>query len=231
MPVLGYASYWPSTDLGRTFEDGIRAFYGAAFAIKLIDYGWGHDGETLPFMMIHTPDCQEIINTEKLEDDLLERSFHTSTVAFAKDHKDDLWQAYQIAMKDIGTIFGDSVDRRKLFTACIWYYRAMINRRRLDALLEATIAIEVILGDKKASEGIAISNLLGSRCAFLLGTSTASRDTIMAVFRKIYDLRSQIVHEGRHTLQAGDRHTVNSALTLCGRIIAKELKIRAKSDA
>lgn len=180
--------------------------------------------------MVHSEETGEILATESLEDDLLERQYYCSSEAFAKRRAGDLGVAYVNAIKRIGTIFNNDLDCRRLFAACIWYYRARVNRRPLDALLQATIAIEVMLGDRKAAEGIGLTNLLASRCAYLLGKSSAHRSEIEERFRKVYELRSQIVHEGRHVLKSTDRAIVQIATTLCAEIISRELTIRAMPE-
>lgn len=230
MPMLGYAVRYHSSALGRSFEDNLRAFYGAGIAEGLLDYGWKTKGDKRPFIMIHTEPGRDLIETEKLEDDLIDRENSCSTEAFATKQKDGLAAAFESSLMRIGTIFHENTDCRRLFTACVWFYRAKMNRRALDALLEATIAIEVMLGDRKAAEGVGLANLLGSRCAFLLGRSSSERENIMTKFRQVYELRSNIVHEGRHVLNVGDRPVVNSALAICASIIRRELRIRASQE-
>jgi Apea-like HEPN len=226
MPVLGYATAYTSSALSREFEDSLRAFYGAGIASGLLSYGWTTISDRLPFIMVHTEADRKIVTTEKLEDDLIDRENSLATEDFSKKHKENISVAFDEAVKRIGVIFNDDIDCRRLFTACIWFYRAKMNRRPLDALLEATISIEVMLGDRKAAEGVGLANLLGSRCAYLLGKSSAQRENISQIFKRIYALRSNIVHEGRHTPVVGDRSIVQSAISMCSSIIVKELDIR-----
>lgn len=228
MPMNGFAVRSSSTPLGRAFEDNIRAFYGAGLATKLFSFGYTKSAKVLPYIMIHSETTNELLATEKIEDDLQKNEFRFGTIDFMKRQSPGGNFAFSKLLNTISTIFNDDTDCRKLHTACIWFYRATINRRPLDSLLESTIAIEVMLGDRKVSEGIGLSNLLGNRCAFLLGTSSGARHQIMNNFQTIYKLRSNIVHEGRHSLQKGDRNIVNLALRMCASIIARELIIRAK---
>lgn len=229
IPMMGYAYSRASSVLARFTEDYLRAFYGAGIAINFLSYGWNEGKSKIenPYVMIHEEDGRELLATEKLEEELIANRSYFSTEDFSKRNKADLWSEYQSTLSKIGTIFAENVDCRKLFSACIWFYRAKVNRRPLDALLQATIAIEVMLGDRKASEGIGLTNLLESRCAFLLGKSSVHRAEIAANFRKIYDLRSQVVHDGRHSLRTGDREIVTLATKLCAAIINRELTIRA----
>jgi hypothetical protein len=232
IPLNGYAYAKGASSLARYAEDHVRAFFGAGIAIGFLDHLWQREGipKEHRFIMIHDELTKKILATESQEEELYARRTSCSTADFAERHKQDLWQEYQSTLKTIGTIYTENTDCRKLFAACIWFYRAKMNRRPLDALLQATIAIEVMLGDRRAAEGIGLTNLLESRCAYLLGRSLSARAKIAADFRRVYDLRSQVVHEGRHTLKTGDRETVNTALRLCARIISQELTIRGTDD-
>lgn len=231
MPILGYATHSASGALGRLFEDHIKAFYGAGMAIGLLSFDWSYSqkDDRRPFIMIHIEEGRHLIETEILEQEICDAAFYVSTEDYAGRHQDDLWKNLKIDFNRLKTVFHDTKDGRKLFTACIWYYRAMISKRPLDRLLESTISIEVLLGDRQMSEGIGLSKLLGNRCAFLLGESSSQRDNIIDTFGKIYTLRSTIVHEGKHKLEPRDAETVDSAIKLCGQIIEKELRVRSNT--
>ena len=229
MPTLGYASGLLGASLARSFEDTMRAFYGAGIAIAMLNFGWETSPDERSYIMIHDEKSRELMQTHKIEEDLLAHSYwYSSTSGFAKTNSLNLPNAIGRAIRRIGTIFQTDVDALRLFSACVWFQKAKVNSRPLDAMLQATIAIEVLLGDRKAAEGIGLTNLLSSRCAYLLGRSTAHRQQIEANFRKVYDLRSQIVHEGRHVAKTDDQSTLKIALSLCASIITKELAIRAE---
>lgn len=229
MPTLGYSNGLLGASLARSFEDTMRAFYGAGIAIGMLNFGWESSPDERSYIMIHDEQTRELIQTHKIEEDLVENSYwYCSTTSFAKTNSLDLSNSIGRAIRRIGTIFQTDVDALRLFSACVWFQKAKVNSRPLDAMLQATIAIEVLLGDRKAAEGIGLTNLLSSRCAYLLGRSTAHRQQIEANFRKVYDLRSQIVHEGRHVVKTDDQSTLKIALSLCASIITKELAIRAE---
>ncbi|WP_447724954.1 hypothetical protein [Sphingomonas koreensis] len=231
-PILGYATHNSAGSISRLFEDYIKAFYGAGLAdgIFQLEFNW-EDNEKLPFITIHRENSDRtLLATEKLEQELVDAEDRMSTAAFAEANQGNVWLAAQSALSRISTLFRSDKESRKLFTACVWYYRAMLNKRPLDTLLEATIAIEVLLGDRQASEGVGLANLLGNRCAFLLGNNSMQRDNILRLFPKIYKLRSDIVHEGRHKLEPGEGKTVSSAVSLCGAIISREMDIRSTTN-
>jgi len=229
MMVLGYGTPSSASSLARLFEDYIKAFFGAGIALGLFRRGRSamDQQSRLPFITVHAGDgSNEIIDTEKLEQEILEAGYSLGTSDWLDANKDHPWVNLRVILDTISTVFHENKDCRKLFTACIWHYRSVLNKRPLDRLLESTISIEVLLGDRKASEGIGLTKLLSNRCAFLLGISSRSRERILELFEKIYTLRSAVVHEGRHKLGPGEIKIVNAAVELCGSIIRKEMHIR-----
>jgi hypothetical protein len=130
----------------------------------------------------------------------------------------------ELALRRIGQIYRDDTFPKRIFTACIWFFRAKFSNRPLDKLLEATIAIEVILGDRETADGVGLTKLLGNRCAYMLGQSSKERDDIQKTFVELYKLRSAIVHSGKHRADQEEVRVVNEATKLCGRIIAHEIK-------
>lgn len=227
LPMLGYVKGSPSASLNRAYEDYLRAFYGAGNAVGMLGFGSAKTDDR-SYVATHDEVTREIIQTERLEEELRKKDYYCSTERWFNRHgsTDELVKTLGI----IGTIFKDNIDCRRLFAACIWYYKAKVNARPLDSILQATIAIEVMLGDRKASEGIGLTNLLASRCSYLLGRSSQHREKIASDFKRIYELRSEVVHEGRHVLKISDRETVNIALDLCAAIITRELYIRSSDD-
>ncbi len=227
LPIIGYAVPSSSSVMGREMEDHMRAFYGTSLALDLMSTKWQANSHKNPYIMIYNHEESEILVTEDLEEDLLDRHHLLSSYSFSQRSTSNRKKKLEQYLNKIGTIFNNNIDCRKLFSACVWYYRSKVNMRPVDSLLQATIAIEVMLGDRKAAEGIGLTNLLASRCAYLLGTSTRSRNEIAAKFKRVYDLRSQVVHEGKHLLKLADRETVGIAQSLCSSIIRSELDICA----
>lgn len=224
--ILGYAGAGEGLTIARDFEDTLKAFFGAAIALKIVQPEFFVDGEDFPLMMIHTEGKdREIVSTERIEQDINDGAAGLSTGQFAHKFRDKIWEELNRRFGMMQVVFQDNPHSRRMFTACIWFYRATVSKRPLDKLLESTIAIETLIGDRKESEGIGLTNLLGNRCAYLLGTNMADRQEIIADFGKVYKLRSSVVHEGKHKLEGGDRAVVATAVRLCGQILGREMSL------
>jgi hypothetical protein len=62
------------------------------------------------------------------------------------------------------------------------------------------VAMEILLGDKAVSDLMGLGELLRNRCAYLIGDSQTQREEILDEFKKIYEVRCQIVHRGKSRL-------------------------------
>ncbi len=221
--LLGYAGPSDSTMIGRELEDSLRAFYGAAQALGITSRQLTSKKQQKPQIMIHEESAgRPLIQTEELEADLTNFT-RFGSARFMNASGDDPASHIRTALDRVSVIFRNDTFSRRIFTAAIWYFRAGLSQRPLDRLLESTIAIEVMLGDKDTSETGGLTKLLANRCAYLLGRSQAQRDEILRLFISIYRLRSSIVHSGKHQLEPNDADTVEAAYELCGRIIEREL--------
>ena len=84
----------------------------------------------------------------------------------------------------------DHGDRWKFIDVGVKYLVKAFFAFELDQLLWHTVAIEALLGER----GPSLKNTLARRCGSVLGCTKDERTKIRDSFRKIYDLRSDIVH-------------------------------------
>src|SRR5205823_4048712 len=70
--------------------------------------------------------------------------------------------------------------------ACQWLFDSYAEQSDLLAFVQATVAIEMALGEKAASDLIGVGELLGNRCAYLIGKSRKRRADILKVFKRLY---------------------------------------------
>ncbi len=80
-------------------------------------------------------------------------------------------------------------------------------------------------GTKRQNTDAGITQLLASRCAYLIGNSPAERESIEESVREIYDTRSMIVHRGMNGLDADGLRHHDTLINLCKRAIEKELSV------
>ncbi|HZF93264.1 MAG TPA: hypothetical protein VEZ20_00170 [Allosphingosinicella sp.] len=220
----GYLSPRRSSRALGEFFDECRAFYGACIAHK-ITYNSNLIGtdEMTPIVIANEVNDREEVfaYVDRVEEDLVKCANLSTTTVTDKKITDGE------PLEDIGPIFPvfQSVNSNKLKTACAWMLRAQLSPRPLDRVLEATITMEVLLGDRDTSDRIGLSKLMANRCAYALGGSMSERDEIVEFFVKFYRLRSEIVHSGRTNLDSDERRIVAKGITLATRTLVHEIRI------
>lgn len=122
-------------------------------------------------------------------------------------------------------LFANNIEVGKIRNACCWLFDSYCGDNELLSFVQATIAIEILLGDKSESEKIGLGTLLKNRCAYLLGTTNEERNSILIQFEKIYTIRSKIVHRGHPKLNKEERGLLNEVRELAKQVIIKELEL------
>ena len=104
----------------------------------------------------------------------------------------------------------------------MWLLRAQMSNRNMDRVLEAAIALEVLLGDRAMADRMGLTKLMATRCAYAIGENQKERDELYKFFTEFYSLRSDIVHTGK--INDTDREEVLTweSIELVRRLIVHE---------
>jgi hypothetical protein len=87
---------------------------------------------------------------------------------------------------------------KALITAIQWAGRAVTAKTREESFLLYAIALEsIILADNPDSE---LSYRLSLRIAYVLGSRKENRIEILKIAKRLYGLRSKLVHDGRYEI-------------------------------
>ncbi len=116
---------------------------------------------------------------------------------------------------------------QRLALAGQWLFDSYQGSNSLLSFVQATVAIEILLGSKDVSDLLGLNELLKNRCAYLIGKSQAQRDRIMKDFGEIYNVRSKIVHAGKARLSAREQEMLFKLRWMCSRVIQEEMNLIA----
>nr|WP_140404598.1 HEPN domain-containing protein [Sphingomonas sp. CDS-1] len=221
----GCISIGTDTKIARDFFDAIRSFYGAAMALEIID-NFDHKQQNLtPWVVANelNNDESELCYVARSDDDIIKATNIATTIDYDTIIENDT-EDLEKSISPIVKMFS-SKDGHKLLTAAIWIFRANLSPRSMDTILESTIAIEVLLGDRETSDRIGLSKLMANRCAYALGKSINERKEIIDFFVDFYKVRSDIVHNGKFKIENGEKNVVYKGLTLSQRILRHEINL------
>jgi hypothetical protein len=115
----------------------------------------------------------------------------------------------------------DEEHARRLQFALEWSYDAAFTSNTTFTFILNCIAIEALMGDS----GTAVGITLGNRIAYMLGKDNTNRKYIMEEIKKLYKLRSNLVHGNQSRPSKEDTNTRHFATLLLNKLIKHELSI------
>lgn len=90
------------------------------------------------------------------------------------------------------------------------------------------MTLEALLGEEEESIDVGTAALLANRLAFMIGGSPSERADIIKTFKRLYRLRSEIVHSGKATLSDDEREALNQLREYGRRTLVSEIAALAK---
>lgn len=205
------------------FYDYIRSFYGICLSFDLMHYlSFFKSGDPVYSIANLMGDGRTFCGAELVETDLSE----VADSMFSKQKLSNLGDegSPQKYFQPVIDVF-KSNEAQKIRIAAIWLLRSYLSDKGMDKILDASISIEVLLGDRDASDRIGLSKLMANRCAYALGRSTKDRKEIYEFFLNFYKVRSEVVHSGRLRISKEESEVVNRGVELAARILRHEARM------
>ncbi|MBN5007339.1 hypothetical protein JY422_02180 [Stenotrophomonas maltophilia] len=133
------------------------------------------------------------------------------------------------ALDRIGSVFR-SANGKSLRLSARWLFDSHCGRDELLSYVQATVAIEILLGDEDADPDVGLTTLMANRCAYLVATTAEARAHILKAFRDIYKVRSKIVHRGQSRLNSKEVMLFNYLTALVRSVIDKEQRLLGRGE-
>lgn len=220
----GFVSNTGKTNTSFYAENLLKSFLGLMISSEILRFSYSQ--ERIFNSQYYVFKDNVILSKVRLNDDLarsLDRLTLNTGLAGTLDSK-KLTDALKLSIK----LFEDDKECEKLRNACCWLFDSYCGENELLSFVQATVTLEILLGDKSESDKVGLGSLLKNRCAYLLGTTAEERSTILDEFEKIYTIRSKIVHRGHPKLNNSERGLLHKVRNLAKRVIIKELDLYNK---
>ena len=111
-----------------------------------------------------------------------------------------------------------------LLLAAQWVFDSQTDADPLVRYIRSMVVLEILLGSQKDAPELSIGDLISNRCAYLIAGDFKQRAEITSDFKKIYGIRSQIVHRGKTKLTLEERALLNNLEWMGRRVIQEEIK-------
>ena len=115
-------------------------------------------------------------------------------------------------------------DTLPIKTAIEWAFDSEINENDTVSFLQICLGLEAILGYELDHKEQPLSKTLADRCAYLIGMNIQERKRIKDDFKKLYDLRSKLVHGRAVRLHDNEKVYLNWGKEILNRVILKEME-------
>lgn len=226
----GFIGYYGDTETSEIVRDDFKSFCGLGIALRLFKVDTKYRSTPAKAMyFIHRNIGEDWIVQRSLElDTSTSDTFHDLTLHDLNgklSNEQLLGDWINGALSDIDKIYANRDLTKKLLLACQWLFDSYSGKNELLSFIQATIVIEILLGDKASSDQMGLGVLLRNRCAYLIGSTQSERNEILQDFQYIYDVRSKIVHGGKSRINFEERRLFRKLQWMCRRVIAEEVKL------
>jgi hypothetical protein len=222
---------------GRTtpVEDGIghiKSFFGLGIAHHLFDFERKYgEAPTKEDLWIHrnTGGKWEFESSTDLDRSASSTLYGLAmNRALAKPEPDEQDIAFvKRTLDNIQPPFATGAPSARILLASQWHFESFGGSDEMLSYVQAAVVLEILLGDKAASDAMGLGELLRNRCAYLISRTQAEREEILRDFRGIYDVRSNIVHAGKKRLNHSEWRLFMRLRWICQRVIQEEIKLLA----
>lgn len=234
--VEGFIGKYTSTEPLLDAIGVLRAFYGLALALGIFKPATAYQAyPPKEALYIHRQIdgawvIEELHQLEPRHSETIrDLELHDLDGALDTDAKRAAWMKLQMAA--IGTTFRAADRARNILLGAQWLFDSHCGSDELLQFVQAAVVVEILLGDKASSDLTGLGELLSNRCAYLIAASHVQRSELLQDFRRIYEVRSQIVHRGKSRLVLGERTLFNKLRWMCRRIIQEEVELLKKDEA
>ncbi len=226
----GFIGKYVSTQTTEAVLSNVKAFCGLSIALRLLKVEHTYHPATPKMHLIaHKWNSSQWLfdESEELNDDasraISDLSFHDLDGHLDTDTKKASW--IKSKLEDIGVVFNNFEKSEKIILAGQWFFDSYSGRNELLSFIQTIVSLEILLGDKASSDVVGLGELLRNRCAYLIGKTHDQRKDILDNFKKIYDIRSKIVHRGKSKLTLEERGLFKTLQWICRRVIQEEITL------
>lgn len=114
--------------------------------------------------------------------------------------------------------------------AAQWYWDSYKGTDEVLEYVRRMISLEILLGEGADTAKASLGEILGNRLAYLVGKTHEGRSKTLADFKDIYNIRSKILHRGKHRLVGDDRSAKMKLNNLCKQAIREEARLLVDDD-
>ena len=232
--VDGFMGKWVATSTEITAIDSLKSFLGLLIATRVLTVEHSFSSSIVKSQFyVHQKYNNEwkIHDSGELDDDI-SKTISDLRIDDLNGYlvtDDDKTAHVKRNLRTISKALGAADTSDKIRLAGQWFFDSYCGKNELLSYIQTTVSLEILLGEKAVSDIIGLGELLRNRCAYLIGKSHSQREKVLSDFKKIYDIRSKIVHRGKSKLSNHERSLFSTLQWIVSRVIQEEIKLIGES--
>ncbi len=127
-------------------------------------------------------------------------------------------------LKEISLLY-DAQKNENLLLASKWFFDSFKGSDEALRYVRRMTCLEILLGSSVNTQKTSLSEIMSNRLAYMIGKSFSEREKIMSEFKEIYNLRSRILHQGKHRLGYRESRLRSTLQEFCEKAIDAECKL------
>ncbi|WP_439816043.1 hypothetical protein [Zavarzinia sp. CC-PAN008] len=147
------------------------------------------------------------------------------TEPFEQNNKRESHSDWPTDLKRLISLFQDNEYSRRIRLACLWLYEGLANTSPVMGFLQKVMSLEILYGVTADTQELAIGPTIRQKMSHAVATHPVERDYIEENLKKIYRIRSKIVHNGQDTLSNSDESSHLILGILCNSAIITEIDL------
>ncbi len=222
----GYVSIYGSGSVAEQCAFTLQSFVGLGLAMRLFNHRVRYDKEKIKFeWKVHQAvgDNWEYFTRFDLDDESKEALQHLISFQFADTYPEENRIPWlRSAIKKISDVFS-AENSQTIMLAAKWFFDSHKGRDQTLRYIRLMTTLEILLGEHADRSKASLGEILGNRLAYLIGKNHGERHEILQKFKKIYGVRSGILHHGKHKLKSSERNLISDLESYCRRAIEDEV--------
>ena len=224
----GFVGIYGGGSITANVERDFESFLGLGLATKLFTYLYRYENQdNRPDWVVHKKMDQkwEFDSRFKLDEDISGVLRHMTSFKFSNDYPEENRTPWlQITLLQANRVF-QSESSGTLRLATKWFFDSFKGSDQTLSYVRMMTTLEILLGERADTSKASLGEILGNRLAYLIGKNHSERAEILSDFKKVYGLRSGILHHGKHRLRGAEREYVSRLRTYCERAIQEETRL------
>lgn len=204
----------------------LQSFVGLGLALKLFSHRFRFDSQAIRAdWKVHqaVDDNWEYFARFDLDGESHEVLRHLKSFQFPQNHDDEKRiPLLRSTVKKISDVFS-SEHSKSIMLAAKWFFDSHKGSDQTLRYIRLMTTLEILLGEGADHSGASLGVILSNRLAYLIGKNHSERHEILKKFKKIYEVRSSILHRGQHKLKAKEQNLISGLESYCKRAIEAEV--------